>query len=250
MQFKYGSYTHANNSVQFTYTKKPIYSQVNKKLAYKVRIDVLGWLRGYSTQAEVTTAIEALETAYATDGQDVDFLDNSATATPHSIDSSASLNGTRVVLRPTFPEGMKEVWGAGPEYHNRRTFRLAIEAEIPDTEGTGLVMYREKVRIIRPGFSDFVIQESINGNPQRQDTKSATKYVAQQQGVAIGYLAHPTFPAELYGKSNMKPYPYLQEMGDAMEKGVNTDTYFPISWLYQYETAGQISIQAPIEPTT
>lgn len=247
MILHYGAYSHQNDSVQFTFQKKAVLSRIRQRIYVKYRVDIRGAVFAASpTQAACKTAIDALEAAYSIDGQDLIFKDDSDVATPHTILSANTMNGTRVVSGPVWAPGWKGVWGSGLEYYNRRSFRVSIEAEVSDVEGAhDIVSYRESSAVLADGGADFVIQEALVGDPQRQDTASATKQVARQFGVAVGFLAYPDFPSELYTASARKPHPLWKGYGDPQVPGAITDTHWPIKWDYLFEAASGLD---PTEP--
>jgi len=251
MRLEWGSYVHGEDTVDLAvWERRPVLSSVNRRLYQKIRVSFRGYLKVSSADpADITTAINNLEAAYASDGQNLVWYDNDNNPTAHSITSSSTVNGTRVVEAPVFTSGWERVWGGGLEYYNRRTFKVTIEAEVDDIEGSGIVAWREKFRLLQAGGPDFVIQEAINGYPQKQYTKQATKMVAEQIGSAIGYSSHPSFPSYMLSASDLKPSPFLAEMGDAMMKGTNSNRYYPIRWHYRFEAVTGITVTAPNEPS-
>jgi hypothetical protein len=256
MKLVYGAYEHAENSVQFTYQRNQILSPLNRRIGYKIRVDIRGALFTEPSQSAVTTAIEQLEQAYLQNGQDLIFYDDSGNPTPHTIISNNTLNGTRVIAGPTWAPGWEGVWGPGLEYFNRRTFRISIEAESPASEFSGLVSfpeddlvsYTETTVILANGESDFVIQEALAGPPQRQDTVQQTLQRARQFGTAIGYAQYPSLPQPIWPTSARKPRPLQEGYRDPQQRGANMNTHWPIYWDWLFEATDGLNPTPPSIP--
>jgi len=116
---KYGSYAH---------TLVPIVEMASERLGaasgarqatrrtWTIRGDLFG------TQGELKTAMDALVAAYASDGEDLTLYKNDGVNILDQLDSSAAIHGTRVTMRPAFPEGK------GAEFATRRTYTIVVEA--------------------------------------------------------------------------------------------------------------------------
>lgn len=249
MKLKYGSYEHGDNEVRFQYSAQQQFGQSGMRTALKVRWVIDGVKRA-ANAAALTTALEALEAAYAQDGNDLIFLDNDSNETIHTTRSADTINGVRVVQRPSYSAGLQGAWGAQTEYLNRRTYRIILEAELPNVEGLGIVAYMETVSMVSNGLPKFVLQEALTGIPQYQQVSQASKIVIRQQGRAVGYDSYIPFPAYIYSTSGLKHEPFLQESGTPLNYGSNAFTNFPTRWLYHYEFATVAgSLAVPEFPT-
>src|SRR4051812_10427001 len=100
MIFKYGSYTHDAAELTLTIRREPVFCQGNFESAYKESWQGKGFLQA-ADQAALTTAINALQAAYATHGQNATlYLADGTTATSHALVSANSYTGVRVTQHP------------------------------------------------------------------------------------------------------------------------------------------------------
>lgn len=227
MILKWGAYSHDNNELTFKLRKTPIYSDIGVRRGIRETWTITGWKQA-ANQAALTTALGALETAYATGGKDLIFyLDDGTTATQHGITNSATTGGTKV-------RSLRYLDSKRDEYIFRRTYQIVVEADIfaPTTE---TVSYTESLRQIGTGGPRFVYLPSITGSPQFQITQLFTPYVTIQSGHAVGETTWPTPPAPLFptyehvDKRVLDAHTPRYDNGDALE--------YRISWRYVFESA-------------
>ena len=89
-----------------------------------------------STQAAFKTAIEALEDAYAQQGQDAIFYHDDGTESAHKIISNDTVSGTLV-------KSVEFHKGDNPEsYATEKAFRIVLEAEY-DTSESDILYWKE-----------------------------------------------------------------------------------------------------------
>jgi hypothetical protein len=190
MILKYGNYAHSVGEAAIAISIAARFTEQRVHYANRERWEISGFLQGTSPAA-LTTAIDALKTAYAQQGQDVGlYLDDGVTPTSHAIQASDTIGGTRVVEGPSFPEGH------GGQYATFRSYRIVVEADRPVGDATGVPLVWEELLTFSGGGPRFVFLQTINGLPQRQLVASATPYRATQSGraVALGVYPSPGIP--------------------------------------------------------
>ncbi len=194
MFLKYGSYTHSANEVSVAISRTPRYDEHDRILSMIERWEIDGRLAA-DTQAALTTAINALEAAYETQGQNVGlYLDDGTTLTSHAITSADTIGGVRVVEGPSYPDGR------GAEYSTFRNYRIALEAETDIAPGNTLLFWEERIETTGGG-GRFVMLQTLTGSPQKQIVAQATPYRAIQSGRAVGYGAYPLPASPLWPAS-------------------------------------------------
>lgn len=165
---KYGSYQH---------TIMPAVSMRSERVGQPGGVrqatrrvwEVSGTLTG-SSPSDLKTQINALETAYASDGQDLTLYDNNGVTVLEQLDSSEALHGTRVLRRPEFPEGK------GAQYATIRDFSIVVEAVFldagaPFTDAWGAK--RETIREMSDGTHAVTVAGEYTG-----ETLSAARNAA------------------------------------------------------------------------
>ena len=231
MLVKFGSYSHPENETQIS----PISLNVTRgptglRTSVKQQWTVKGRLAAASVAA-LTTAIQALEAAHASDGYDlVLYEDSGSTASAHAIESARTIGGVKVVSL-TYPEGR------GAEYATFRNYEVTYEAETLSSIG-GIDSWRESVELWGGGPA-FEFVEPVDGAPVKVWTKQKTSYKASQSGNAVGIGTWPSFPTPLFGQ---------HEHVDRRKKMRGTPEYdgagqsrYPISWSYEFESASPLN---------
>jgi hypothetical protein len=211
MIFKKGSYIHDQSSVGVRVEYFSLFDQMKRRMGEKIRFTLVGVLRATS-QAALTTKINALFNAYQTDYEDVGlYLDDGTTPTSHVIDSSATWTGVKVVSGPNFINGP---WSGQPEYANQRTYFIVLEAET--RSGSGTYAWKERLLIKGTGAAKWVYSPQQIGDPQLQTLQTNTSFWYIQEGTAVshgtGFVAppDPLFPTIEHG--DMREIAY--ETGD------------------------------------
>ena len=227
MYLKYGSYQHAANECAVVISREGIFSADGVPMGYRERWDIQGRLQADS-QAAVTAAIGALQSAYAAHGQDLGlYLDNGA-ITSHHLASAATAGGTQVVVPPSFPEGK------GAEYSTFRNYAVAVEGVVVDTAHP-ILSWVEALNFTGGG-PEFGFLETLNGVPQKQLLKQATTFKATQQGQAVGHGSYPFIPAPLWPNAE---HVHLRDIyyQTPVRKGLSgLVTEFPVRWSYAFES--------------
>lgn len=230
MYFKYGSYSHEENEVSFTHSRVAKLDSGGVVFGYDETYKLKGRLHG-DTQAELTTAINALKAAYAVQFQDLVLYDNSGAVTAHTLLNSETLGGVRVLEGPSFPDSM------GAEYSTYRTYEIVVGAVAP-ISGQGnnsVVDWQETLTFIGTGGPRNVWQQPIVGPAIRQQVSQLTTIKAIQRGSAVGYadyyqFAPPLFPIEVEHEEQR-----VFERGTPQYMGSGVKRYYPCNWAYFYE---------------
>jgi hypothetical protein len=230
MYLKYGDYRHAAGEASVMISKQGLFTEAGLPRGVRERWDIQGRLQAAS-QADLTTAINALTAAYAVQGRDVGFYFDNDQPSSHQIDSSETNGGVRVVVPPSFPQGK------GAEYSTFRNYTLALEAELLDA-GAGLIGWNERLNF-SGGGPQFAFLQPINGPPVKQLLRQATPYRATQTGEAIGYQVYPVPAAPLWPDAEHLHqreihYELPKRMGPAESA---TYTQFKVTWSYRFEAA-------------
>ena len=225
MILKYGGYAHQPDEAAVRIVLTPLYNSRGQQVAVRHHWFVDGLLQAGSAAA-LTSAINALQAAYAENGHDLGlYLADGVTLSAHRLVSEDALGGTRV-LELSFPRG------DGIEYATVRSYRLRIEAEFIDTS-IGLIDYQEQVRFSGGGARE-IYQPILNGNPQRQQTHQETTYRARQTGFAIGTQAYPTPASPIWPTFEHRERRAIELHAPRIVSGRQTD--YRVSWSYEFES--------------
>ena len=252
MQLEYNGTAIEAGGVWFTIARTEIRSggrgRVSQRLGWKERWNVGGVLKRDSV-ADLTTAINDLETTLGTNGGDLIFYtDAGVTQSGHSLLSADTIDGTRVVAGPSFPKGLQGIWGMGDEYAGfKRSFQFSIEGEVYDPEGN-LLSYYEAIRQLGSGGRKFKMVGSLEGQPQEQTLQAFTPVVVEQIGQAVGVHTTPNAQNPVYPGYLMNE-PYLKGFATADQFGSVRDVGYPVSWRYVMEgPPGVVGLVHPQEP--
>ena len=235
MIVKYGGtrYVHANYENWFDFSYRFVHNQLGQKYLQINRCVLHGTLIGTS-QAGITASIAALENAYSQDGFDLEvFHDNGTTLSRHYLYNANTLNGVRVKDLSWIPRDPR--YGqSGPEYVNKRTYRIILESEKIDPNASALTSWHESLIGIGTGGSIFIEKGALQGPTQRQIIQQQSSYKAFQIGRAVGFLGYPSAIATpLF--PNDEHVEQRQINPETPTFGANQNTQYPISWRYVFE---------------
>lgn len=230
MYFKYGSFQHDDNSVEFSAMRTakldsggvPFGQTETYKLRGEIRAD---------TQAALTVAIDALKAAYAIPFQDLILYDNSGNETSHALKNSNTLGGVKVIEGPSFPNSL------GAEYSIFRTFEVTLSADTP-IAGQGqnsTVDWQESLTFVGTGGPRHVWQTLLTGTAIRQQVSELTTIKAVQRGQAVGYADYVAYPAGLYPIEVEHQEQRVYDRGTPQYLGGGVRRYYPCSWTYVFE---------------
>lgn len=230
MYIKYGSYQHDVGECGVIISRAAEVTENDIFTGYTERWDINGRLQG-ADAAAITTAIVALEAAYAVQGQSLSLYNDDNSLTAHSITATNSTGGARAVGPPSYPEG------DGAEYTTFRNFTITLEAK-KLLRNLRTIEFQETL-VEQGGGSRWAYQEPITGLPQRQQTNQFTTFKATQTGYAIGLFGPPAVPGPLF------PYDehtdQRQIVPEAPQRsgpyGKPVYKYYRTSWTYIFESA-------------
>ncbi len=190
------------------------------------------------TQAEITTALAQLEQFYNRDGGDaILYLDN-GTRSYHQLLSRDTLGGVRSGF-VYYPDGQ------GVEYVNGRKWALELSAEIGrgSAAGNSLMSFVETLQITGDGGPRYVVRESRNTKPIRQQVSVSTPVRASQSGQAVGYGSYPPAPPPIWPQWLVNPESAISKGSPAQSGngGASALTTYQISWNYVYESPVPLS---------
>lgn len=197
LYLKFGSYQHEANECAVVIARESVQSPDGVQSAIRERWSISGRLQK-DTQAELTTAIRALEAAYSTGNKDVGLHLSTGAATAHGVLNRQTVRGTRVTQPPSFPEG------AGAEYSTFRNYTIGLEWEIPDPT-TSLLSWAESITFEGTGGPNWGFLIPLVGPPQQQMFSQASEVRAVQSGRAIGNGAYPTPPPPIWPAFELGP---------------------------------------------
>jgi hypothetical protein len=173
MNLVYGNYAHDVGEAEVSIFREGVCSELGVMYAVKERWNIQGRLHASNVSA-VNAAVAALLEAYSYNGLDI-YIDGSS----HVMRSADTINGTRVVVPPSFPKG------SGGENTTYRNYALAVEGEFPYVGNSILLSYAETLSFRGTGDEDWGYLELRNGPPQRQVFTEQTVVYARQSGTAV-----------------------------------------------------------------
>lgn len=238
MYIKYGSYQHLDAECSVVIDKTPVYSDRGKLDYTRETWTISGELQA-SSQAALTTAINALQTAYGSNGHDLGLYLDNGTATSHILPSGRCLGGTRIT-RFSFPQGR------GAEYATFRNYQITVEGDFRSQNqlqaggGGGAVnsdnlLEWEESLTFMGGGPRFGFLIPLNGLPQKQLLSQATPYSAVQAGRAVGSITWPLPSAPLWPDAEHVDERRIDKRGP---KRLNTLLRgYEIVWQYNFESA-------------
>lgn len=221
----YGSYSFAADSASVAIAKREEYSARGFRIGVRETWTVTGSLR-FDTQSALTTAINALQSAFSVGGGNLILYDNSGNATAHGLISSACRGGTKVISPPNFPTG------SGAEYATIRNFSVTVEGLIIDTS-TGLLEFEERIDTQGAGGPREVFLPVITGTPRKQTVAQRTITRATQSGSATGYGSYPNIPGPIFPKSEIQEQRKITRISPQMDRG--TLHTYRVSWSYSFQ---------------
>ncbi len=237
MILRWGSYSHDSAEVWFTIRLRPLYSQIQERRGTRITWVIVG-VKQAASKSALTAALSNLESAYSQNFRDLIFYDSDGqTLTAHSIYNSNTFGGTRVVdFR--YLTGVRQSWGVGTEYVNKRTFQVTVEADVHFP--TGILSWSETVMQIGTGGPEWDLMESLTGAPQLQIFKQLTKYRAVQFGQATGDQSHPIAPAPIWPEFEHGTKRRITLSTPEQIVTGNASSY-RTSWSYQFTSANALA---------
>ena len=246
MFLKYGTHSHAIAEAAIGINRDVLLTGAQTPYAYLERWDIDGFLTADSA-AEIKTAIEALEDAYATDGLDiVMMLPDGISESSHKIDSSATNGGVRITRRPSFPTGRDG------EHSTFRTYGISLEAEIKIANpATALRDFSETISFSGGGPKFGHLEPNV-GIPQKQKLKQNTVFKAVQSGTATGLYVRPNLPYPIWPQALVSPIGYPVTKTSPRRVGTGsalTHMDWGIQWSYEFESTYALIGNPTLWPT-
>lgn len=234
MILKYGDYSHPSGTVALAIMRSTALTASGIPYMTQARWGVEGTILADSAltdasalQADLTTKIQALETAYKQLGADLLLTDDNGTATAHVIRNSETIGGIRVIEPPHYP------YGSGAEYVNYRRFRVGLEADLIVSGDAPIYLTFQETLTTSGGGPGYAWTSPIGGLPQRQIVRQNLTYRAVQSGFAVGFKSYPTAPPPLF------PGSLVQSPDIAItspQRRGSDFMSFGIQWQYVYES--------------
>jgi len=230
MKLKYGAYLHGDNECEVTINREVWRDNTGKRRGYIERWSIRGKLlaAGADLVADLTTKINALITAYTSDGQDlVLYESDGVTETSHKLDTSASFGGVKVLNGPSFPSGR------GAEYATYRDYTIFVEAKFTDaTHDT--ISFVETISVSGTGDSRFIYIQPLKGKAVKQTVAKKSVVLVSQDGSAVGRTAYPTPPGPVSSTYEHKERRRITKKSPKREADATYREY-EISWHYEFE---------------
>ena len=251
MIFKYGNYAHARDEVLLRTVEQGIFDSFGRRMGGQIEWTIIGTVivadsqTLAQTQASLTTALNSLRTAYASDYLDAAlYLDDGTTPTTHVLQSSTTFGGVKVAVPPSFLNGP---WGGRIEYSNRRHYYVVLKAEY--RVGEGLYSWQQDLSIQGTGGPVWRYSPQMSGSPQKQDPlQTASTFYYIQEGQAVGRKAYPAidpplFPSIEHQEQRIIKYSSPRDVVPGDEE------MFPVSWRYVMEATTAQGFTAFVVPT-
>jgi hypothetical protein len=222
----YGSYSHDDNEVvPVSLSKQVTYDENGVRIGYRHAITIRG-VKQAASQGALTTALQALENAYSFNGYNWILRDNSGSPTVHTLMTSGSRTGVKVM-------GFRYLNDTGAEYTTYRTYEVDLEAEYV-TSSPAFVTYEETLTF-EGGGTQWVYLPTLYGPPQRQIARQQTPYRCVQAGSAVGFSNWPVLPVPLFPSLEHEDMRRLSKTTPQFLPDGNQR--FPITWEYHFESA-------------
>lgn len=173
MNLVYGNFQHDPGDAELSITREAVISETGIMYAVRERWTVNGRLHGTST-SNVNSKVAALLAAYSVNNLDI-YLSGSA----HIMRSSETINGTRVVMPPSFPVG------SNGENSTYRSYTLAVEGEFAYSGSSVLLSWAESLSFKGTGGPNWGFLTCLNGSPQHQIFQQQTTLSCKQTGRAV-----------------------------------------------------------------
>lgn len=232
MQLQYRNFSHDVDETGVSMRQETLRSERGRPYATRHTWTIQGSLLGNATQAEITTAIEALEDAYASDGGDLTlYLSDGTTPSAHQLRSRDTMGGVKITQRPSFPKGDGTEYAAGCV----RTYEIVAVADFPIWSENLLVWHQGFSRRGVPGAERWVYTPILDADWFRQTVNARTPGMVTQRGFAVGQFRYPPAAAPLWGPLFEHQDQRVIDVEDPKRNGTDL-TEFKIAWQYTFES--------------
>lgn len=232
MQFVYGGYIHADNSVAFTNVQKTlIVAQNGRPHILKIDWGIEGKLisqNSFDPRTDIMNQLAILIAAYSINGQNAGFP-----GTPFYLNSSDAIGGVLVTRQPSHGE----IRGAqGTTYLK---YQIGLEAQLPYTTSGQVLDFQETISYSdNDGLPMTVERIPQNGPPIIQEVSQGSWYYATQSGS----ITH----AFSQGEPNPPIFPDYLRTSSGQAKSVtyespkmirNLPISYTVKWKYDFISA-------------
>jgi len=231
MYISYGTYTFSAGQVELAISKRVKRNARGFRESVTHTWSLKGMVEG-TTQAGITSAIAALETAFGADGRDITLFQDDAAVSQRLL-SRDCMGGTQV-------QSLSWPNGRGAEGVTFRTFEIVVEGEVivtDNSEGSKIWDWQQKLSI-SGGGPRVVFAQPIRGKPVKYITAERTTFKATQSGSATGRFEYPPFPPALFPRDIVGDP--VRERTFPTEQGTDKSS-FAIAWSYQFESADPLA---------
>jgi hypothetical protein len=247
MYVAWGGNFFQSNGVDFQIAKEALRTQggyyYGQRERWTCTVDLIAALT--NTQAQITSYLQAVETAFSYDGGDLVFyLDDGVTPTAHALYNADCIGGTRVIEAPSFPTGRggQYVPGFG------RTFTFSVEGVVSLTgqNENVILTYTERLTVKGDGGPIRRWIPVAQGPWIRQQTSQFSIFKATQSGSAVGLYYTPQPPPPIF------PDLIVHEEAESTSETAQLYGFYhwPISWNYQFEGSGGLGGPYQYNPPT
>lgn len=236
MTGNYGTHAFDNNAIVIGSRCAVLKNRGGEMYARLYQFDVEGYISGTS-QATITTAMNAVDTALARPFQDFIFYHDDSTESHFSLDNNSSISGVTVTDGPNW---VKEPRGANFVTMMKFTFTVSAEYPLGNTQNL-LLEFNESVTF-EGGGPRFAVRDCLNAAPMKQQMRVATVYRAVQQGMSVGYRKYPNPPPPLWPAALLEA-PKLEKKSPTL-KGRDYEG-FGITWSYSFASPGPLGYVDP-----
>jgi hypothetical protein len=237
--FQYGTYRHASGEVTLAIALRPLFNKREERYADQVNFKIDGFQQAVSVTG-LTVALALLENAYAFDYKDAGLYNDDGTVLSprHYLKNSQSIDGVRVIRGVEYP------LGKGAEYSTYRYYSIELEAKIKRNNYNQLD-FSETLNM-SGGGPRFVLIETRNGPPKKQQTSEQTTFHATQSGSATGLYGYPTPPPPLFPGDEHINQRSIRK--DSPKRTAQNLFDWTIHWNYVFESADPLVSNPGVPP--
>ena len=227
MYFKYGSYQHADSTVDLTQmSAQRMHSPRNRLVFTRWTMYVEGHFC-VSGQDNIRTTIQNFEYAYRDDWEDAGLYHDDGTPSAHVLTNANSINGVRV-LRVTYPRNEAE-------YATGRSFQITFQADYMNIEDE-IYSFEETLQFLGECGPSWQFVPVSVGEPIFQINHQWTPQRIIQSGSAVGWQAPPLIPGQLLPLELEHVDLRITTRGSAQKIGVHKDVMYPMRYRYVYSS--------------
>ncbi len=242
LYLKYGTYQHAEDEASVVMRYENKYTEDGQIVEVVGSWDISGILQA-DTQAALTTAIQALEAAYAFPDKDIGVFISGGTPTAHRM-RFADWDSIR-------PMALVYPVGDQAEYVAQRTYQISIEARRVPTNAQGgdpILEWSETIEIQGTGGADWAFQPVVSGNWPSFNLTDQTPVTIVQSGSAVGLKNYVGYPDPIF-PSSAEHGKLRRRVRTGPRKRVPELREFGCNWSYTFEFMGGVpNVPNPFVP--